>query len=229
MNEAAAAPFGAGRAIIVERRQVNVASTSDGGHRLKTFGYLLDHVVRPSSKTLLDLGAGHCLFSVVGASRGYLATAVDARNVRVPKRLGPIRFIEADVRRFDCSGFGVIAIIGLLYHLEIADQLSLLRRCAYGAAVVVETQVHVPDMIAAADAKPWHAIIERDGYDGVDYPEKDTPMASIGNPTSFWHTEASIIRLFADSGFAKVTLIDPIFRSVHGARRFYLLEARVPD
>ncbi len=216
-----------GNPITVQRLEVIVSSTTDGGHRLKTFGYLLDHVLRPSQRTLLDLGAGHCLFSMVAVSRGYLATAVDARTTRVPKRLGPIRFIQSDIRDFDPAGFGVIAIIGLLYHLEIADQLALLRRCAYGASVVVETQIHVPEMMAAAEAKPWHTIVQRNGYEGVDYPENDTPMASIGNPTSFWHTENSIIRLFAEAGYARVTLIDPIFRSVHGARRFYVLSAAI--
>lgn len=216
-----------GRSITVERMDVLVPSTTDGGHRLKTFAYLLEHSVRPSPRTLLDLGAGHCLFSMVAVSRGYATTAVDARTERVPQRLGPIRFIHADVRDFDPAGFGVIAIIGLLYHLEIADQLALLRRCAYGASVVVETQIHVPEMIAATAVKPWHTIVQRDGYEGIDYPENDTPMALIGNRTSFWHTESSLIRLFAEAGYARVLLIDPIFRSVHGARRFYVLSPAI--
>ncbi|QLH37772.1 MAG: class I SAM-dependent methyltransferase [Defluviicoccus sp.] len=180
--------------------------------------------MRPHQKTLVDLGAGHCKFSLLAARRlGYTVTAVDGRRERVPAELGSVRFVQADVREFDPCGFGVVAILGLLYHLEIVDQERLLRRSANGVPVIVETQVHVPEMISPESARPWHVPVERDGYQGVIFPENNNPMASIGNATSFWHTEASIIRLFARSGFRRVVLIDPLFSSAYGARRFYLL------
>ncbi|MGE0417357.1 MAG: trans-aconitate 2-methyltransferase [Acetobacteraceae bacterium] len=208
---------------IVDRLDVRVPSASDGEHRLRTFAHLLRHVVHPLNRTLVDLGAGHCRFSMVAERCGFAVTAVDGRIDRLPADLGSIRFVRADVRDFDPTGFGVIAILGLLYHLPLADQESLLHRCAHGPPVVVETQVHVPAMIDPAEAKPWHRILARDGYEGVDFPEGDNPMASIGNATSFWHTEESLIRLFGNAGFSSVTLVDPIFRSVYGARRFYVL------
>ena len=213
------------RRVAVERLRVSVESAMIGRHRTETFAYLISDVVKPSQRTLLDLGAGHCAFTLIASRLGYQTTAVDARSERVPADLGSARFVQSDVRDFDPRGFGVVAILGLLYHLDIDDQLTLLRRCAYGAPVIVETQVHAPEMIDEDQERPWHRIVNRHGYCGVEYPENQTAMASVGNAISFWHTEQSMIRLFAEAGFSGVTLIDPVFRSPIGARRFYLLSA----
>jgi hypothetical protein len=220
-HESASAGDGA---ISVERLALPVRSEDIGVHRIATFVQILKTVVAPQQRTLVDLGAGHCKFSVWARKLGFEVTAVDGRTVRLPEDLGDIRFVEADVRTYDPRGHGVVAILGLLYHLELADQESLLRRCCHGVPVIVETQVHVPEMVAN-DAKPWHALVERDGYRGVDFPEGNNPMASIGNATSFWHTEASMLLLFERAGYVRVTIIDPIFASSYGARRFYVLNA----
>lgn len=210
------------RTFSVTRMDLELPDKGDIGiHRIMTFVQILRRLVTPREKTLVDLGAGHCKFSAWAARLGYEVTAVDGRTERLPEELGAIRFIQADVREFDPRGFGVVAMLGLLYHLELADQVSLLRRCCYGAPVIVETQVHVPEMVATKP-EAWHALIERDGYAGVDFPERDNPMASIGNRTSFWHTEASMARLFERTGYSRVIVIDPVFASDYGARRFYL-------
>lgn len=209
-------------AIRVERLTIRPTSDDIGVHRIATFMHILKHVVAPRQRTLIDLGAGHCKFSVWATKLGFEVTAVDGRTVRLPEDLGAIRFVEADVRTYDPRGYGVVAILGLLYHLEVADQESLLRRCRDDAAVIVETQVHVPSMVAN-DPKGWHALVTRDGYCGVDFPEGNNPMASIGNKTSFWHTEASMVRLFERAGYSQAIVIDPIFASSYGGRRFYVL------
>lgn len=209
--------------IAVEHSAIAVTAANEGEHRLRTFAALLDRHVQPRNRRLLDLGAGHCKFSLLAARRRYAVTAVDGRTERVPAALGPVQFVRADVRHFDPSGYGIIAILGLLYHLELEQQEQLLRRCADGAIVIVETQVHVPEMIAPEATKSWHALVEREGYCGVDFPENSNPMAAIGNSTSFWHTEPSILLLFARAGFARALLVDPLFTSVYGARRFYML------
>jgi hypothetical protein len=219
------APGAAGTsAIRIERQTITVPHPDIGAHRIATFVHILKHLVPPEQRTLVDLGAGHCKFSIWATRLGFDVTAVDARTVRLPEDLGAIRFVQADVRSFDPSGFGVVAILGLLYHLELADQESLLRRCRTGATVIVETQIHVPAMVAD-DPRDWHAPVARDGYCGVDFPEGNNPMASIGNRTSFWHTEASIERLFERTGYSRAIVIDPIFASSYGARRFYVLSA----
>lgn len=220
-NEPDAAGHGA---IGVEHRTIAVPGDDIGVHRIATFVHILKHVVTPQQRTLVDLGAGHCKFSIWAAKLGYDVTAVDGRTARLPEDLGSIRFVQSDVRAFDPRGYGVVAILGLLYHLDIADQEDLLRRCCHGPPVIVETQVHVPGMVAE-DPKPWHALVERDGYRGVEFPEADNPMASIGNKTSFWHTEASMKLLFERAGFSRMLVVDPIFASSYGARRFYVLQA----
>lgn len=213
-----------GGGISIDWMTIETPGDDIGVHRIATFAHILKHVVAPEQRTLVDLGAGHCKFSVWATKLGFDVTAVDGRTERLPPDMGAIRFVEADVRTYDPRGHGVVAILGLLYHLELPDQESLLRRCRYGAPVIVETQVHVPEMVAD-DPKDWHAPVERDGYHGVDFPEGDNPMASIGNSTSFWHTEDSMVRLFERAGYAGMTVIDPIFRSGYGARRFYVLTA----
>jgi hypothetical protein len=220
-NETVAAGKGA---IRVERMTIALPAGDIGVHRIATFVHILKHVVSPQQRTLVDLGAGHCKFSFWAAKCGFEVTAVDGRTVRLPKDMGAIRFIQSDVRDFDPGEYGVVAMLGLLYHLDIPDQESLLRRCSHGATVIVETQVHVPEMVAD-DPKDWHELIERGGYCGVNFPERDNPMASIGNATSFWHTERSMLLLFERVGYSRVIVIDPVFASAYGARRFFVLNA----
>ncbi|MCC6718584.1 MAG: hypothetical protein IT555_11935 [Acetobacteraceae bacterium] len=52
----------------------------------------------------------------------------------------------------------------------------------------------------------------------------DNPMAWIGNRTSFWHTEASMARLFGKAGYSQAIVIDPILASGNGARRINVLK-----
>ncbi|WP_442577935.1 hypothetical protein ACSBOB_20530 [Mesorhizobium sp. ASY16-5R] len=208
--------------MVVSRLDLGRKYDNIGAHRLRTFVDILD-TLKPETKTLVDLGAGHCKFSALAAKRGYDVTAVDGRNVRLPPDMGSVRFVESDVRTYDPSGFGVIANLGLFYHLELEAQKGLLSRCTYGAPVILETQVHVPEILEPHESRPWHAIVQQGSYEGVLFPENDNPMASIGNPTSFWHTEDSMLRLFADCGFREVQLVEPLFRSGYGARRFYVL------
>lgn len=56
-------------------------------------------------------------------------------------------------------------------------------------------------------------------------------MASVGNPQSFWATEASFVQMFGDAGFETTAIVDPIYQSKYGARRYFLLncEKFVPN
>lgn len=213
----------------VDELTVDVPAPNDGARRTNTVRWLLDNGALPTSgKKLADLGAGPCVFAKIARDRGYDVLAVDGRTERLPddSELQGIRFMQADVRDFDPAGFDLIFILGLLYHFDIDDQLALLRNCAGGPKVLVDTQVHVPELIALRTREGWEErIVRRDGYEGVEFPEGDNPMASIGNPKSFWHTEESLLKLFSDSGFGRITKISPIFQSKYGGRRFYILES----
>jgi SAM-dependent methyltransferase len=178
---------------------------------------------------MVDLGCGPCLFARHARDFGFQVTAVDARTVRIPspEELGSIKFVHADVRDFDVSGFDLIAMLGLAYHFDIDDQISLLKRCREsGAMTIMESQVHVPALAIPQSNPPgeWETrLVSREGYEGLEFPERDNPMASVGNPISFWHTEESWLKLFENVGFSSVALIDPVFQSKYGGRRFYQL------
>ena len=135
---------------------------------------------------LVDLGAGHCLFTQAAREMGFEATAVDARTERVPE--GFTGFIHADVRGFDPSPYSIVCILGLFYHLTLEDQLSLLDRCR-GKIVIVDTHT------------ARSAELNRGGYWGRDWEEVESPRSSVGNRLSFWHTEASLRCAFEDNGF----------------------------
>jgi hypothetical protein len=192
--------------------------------RSKTFRWLAGELAG-DARTMLDLGAGPCVFARHGRDAGFSVTAVDGRTVRLPTEdlMHGITFVESDVREFDVSGFDVVTNLGLLYHLELEDQIDLLTRCAY-ATVVLETQIHVPEIVPAV-SRPWASKLVRAGqYEGVMFPEGSNPMASIGNATSFWHTERSLLTLIENCGYRSVTSIEPLFVSKYGARKFYVLE-----
>ena len=123
----------------------------------------------------------------------------------------------------DLERFDIVLIFGLLYHFEIDDQIGLLRRCK-GKTVLIDTMVCGPELMTRYPRRDWECTVERrSGYEGWIYPEKDNPMASIGNRQSFWHTEPSYERLFRDCGFGDVTAYRPLYLAENGMRSFYRL------
>jgi len=134
-----------------------------------------------------------------------------------------IRFVRKDVRQFDVESFDVVLILGLLYHLELEDQIRVLRSCR-GKTVLIDTMVCGPDLITRYPQDAWQTAVTSKGeFEGIDYPENDNVMASVGNRTSFWHTDPSYARLFAHCGFDEVTAYRPFYLAKHGLRSFYRL------
>lgn len=169
--------------------------------RLEIFTTLLSTLARGK---LLDLACGHGAFSLVAHELGWDVTAVDVRTARMPPMEG-IRWVEADVRDFPVSGYDCIALLGLLYHLELPAQQDLLRRCS-GTPTIIDTHVAL------------HAEIEEDGYEGRHFDElagrsekewKHSGTASWGNRQSFWPTEESLVRMLHDCGFRRVWTLTP--------------------
>jgi SAM-dependent methyltransferase len=181
-----------------------------GERREATFRRLLG--LLPPGR-LLDLGAGHGRFSLIGQELGWEVTAVDARMVRMPMLPG-IRWIEADVRTFEVAGYDCIAVLGVLYHLGLADQMELLRRCA-GTPTILDTH------------HARRAKVTVDGFEGRFYREPGRsaeelariPTASWGNAASFWPTRDSLGRMLEDAGFRTVLALEP---PILPDRTFYL-------
>jgi hypothetical protein len=163
---------------------------------------------------LLDLGCGPGIFARLADGLGWQVTAVDARTERMPMTPG-ITWIRQDVRDADVSGYDAILMLGLLYHLELDDQLALLRRCS-GTVTILDTH---------HSNAPTH---QEGGYAGHTFtelpPEQEaalasTPTAAWGNMTAFWPTQPDLVRMLTDCGYATVlTRVPPTMPD----RTFYL-------
>jgi tetratricopeptide (TPR) repeat protein len=194
--------------------------------RATIFRFLLSGVAKPGTR-IVDLAAGPCLFAMIARDEGCAVTAVDARVERKPAddELGSIRFIQSDIRDFELSGYDVIVCLGMLYHFDLDDQILFLKRCAQtGLPVILETQIHVGALVPDSETELWaRNVVRRGTYEGVVFLEHNNPMASVGNPESFWATEASLMQMIEDVGFKHAAIVDPIYQSKYGARRYFLL------
>ena len=136
---------------------------SDHSIRLEVFRSILEPM-KPGR--LLDLGTGHGKFARIAHELGWEVTAVDARTDRMPMTAG-IEWLQSDLREYEIGVFDVIAMLGIFYHLELKDQLEMLKRCA-GTMTILDTHVA---LIAE--------VIEG-GYEGAFYTEvPDTPTETL--------------------------------------------------
>ncbi len=150
---------------------------------------------------------------MIGRDLGWDVTAVDARSERMPMTDG-IRWVQEDVRTFDVAGFDCIAILGLLYHLGLADQRALLQRCA-GTLTILDTH------------HALHPSVTVDGWQGRMFAEPGAtleelariPTASWSNSESFWPTRPELIRMLHEAGYRTVLALEP---PILPDRTFYL-------
>lgn len=175
--------------------------------------------------SVVDLGAGPCLFAKKYRDAGFKVTAVDARTVRKPSDddLVGIDFVESDVRHVSFDGFQVISNLGLLYHLTLEDQLSIFERTPSGTTTVLETQIFEPETLTDLGRQAL-TNVEDGPFAGALFREGDNPMASWGNPQSFWHTPESMLRIFEVGGFSSAHCVKPHFMSKYASRAYYVLE-----
>jgi hypothetical protein len=182
-----------------------------GEHRVVGFKALLG--LFPPGR-LLDLAAGHGRFSVTAQEMGWRVTAVDARQERMPMTPG-IDWIQHDVRTYDVGGFDVIALLGLLYHLELPDQLDLLRRCSSTVTILDTHHSNRPTHVEQGYAGHTFREVEA----GHEEHLAETATAAWRNLTSFWATQPDLVRMLHDCGFETVlALVPPNTRD----RTFYL-------
>lgn len=181
-------------------RELEVILRSD---RLAIF----ERVLAPMTPgRMLDLATGHGKFALVAHRLGWSVTGVDARSERMPDVAG-IDWIQADVRHFPVDGYDLITMLGLLYHLELADVLDLLQRAA-GTPTIIDTHF-----------APNPKIVE-DGYEGQYFAERtEMPTASIDNKRSFWPHPNALIRMLLDSGYTDIFVLTPPY---HPSRTFYM-------
>ena len=166
---------------------------------------------------MLDLAAGPGNFSIPAAKLGWDVTAVDVRTVRRPdaetesdperaRLIRSIDWVESDIREYEIKGgeYDLICVFGILHHLELDDQISLMKKCS-GTLTILDCRV-APEVTVTEGRYEGHYVKEP----GETREERDNiPGASWGNERSFRHTEESLIRLFHDSGFQKVMCMRP--------------------
>lgn len=161
------------------------------------------------------------MFSVAAHELGWQVTAVDARRERMLMTPG-IEWIQHDVRDYDVSGFDLIALIGLLYHLELPDQLDLLRRCSQTVTILDTHHSNRPKIVEGGYAGHTLRELPDDRADQL----ASTPTAAWGNLTSFWATQPELVRMILDCGFARVlALVPPTLKD----RTFYLCLPKQPQ
>ena len=168
---------------------------------------------------LVDLGAGHGLYSIRAADAGWKVTAIDARTVRFPED-PRITWLHEDVRNTSLEGYDLIVNLGLFYHLTLDDQLFLLDRAA-GTPMILDTHVATKQPKGYGLSEP----VRQRGYSGRLYSEankQDRPTASWGNLDSFWPTPAALRRMLEERDWDVYTLT-PYYLPT---RTFFLCQPR---
>lgn len=185
--------------------------------RLDIFRSLLE-TMKPGR--LLDLGCGHGKFSILARDLGWRVTAVDARADRWPGA-GGIEWIRADVRDFDdFDGYDTIAVLGLLYHLELPAQIELLRRCA-PTPLLLDTHVAVtPD----TEQGRYRGRVFQEVEDDVEL--ESCPTAAWGNRLSFWASPESLRQMLRDCGYGFTFELQPWYMR---DRTFWLATQRADE
>ena len=162
---------------------------------------------------LIDLGAGHGIFSRIAVELGWRVTAVDARDERYPDD-PHVRWVVSDVREFDDYGDAdVVCCLGLWYHLTLDDQRQLARRVA-PRPLIIDT--HVATAVLPEYQKPneerLSEVLTEAGFTGRLYDEgglESRPTASWGNRHSFWPSVASLEKQVYDAGYEVFEQISP--------------------
>ena len=201
-----------------DTEQIHALPEPDGSMNKHRIFRTLLRSLKPGK--MLDLGSGRGNFSIAAARLGWEVTAVDVRTARTPdpeaekdpgraELIRSIKWVQADVREFPIrSGeYDLICILGLLHHLEVEDQIKLLRR-ASGTLTLLDTRI-VPEIIDTEG--PYEGMYKREH--GETREERDqVPTASWGNEVSFRHTEESLLRLVRDCGYSKLMAMRPPHR-----------------
>jgi SAM-dependent methyltransferase len=164
---------------------------------------------------ILDLGCGEGAYAIEAGLRGAEVLALDARTERMTEGaacadrhgLGNVTFRLQDVReaRPDTHGqFDVVYCLGLLYHLDAGDAVSLL-----GAIHGLCRRLLVVDTLITPDPD-----VELETYEGRrfrEHADSDPPdvrrsrmLRSIDNTFAFRFTRASLSRALGDAGFSSV-------------------------
>ena len=186
--------------------------------------------------SVIDLGAGHCIFTRDAHALGWQATALDVRIDRRPDLPDGVSYIHANVNSddWDPSQYDVIACLGLYYHLDQEMQFNLLEKCR-GKTMIIDTHFAnednsktiggLSDLTIMGEEQgaifkeaPGSSVVER----------KETRLlASYENSTSWWPTRDSLKKTLHRFGFEHVwELASPCCDTVQ--RTFFIAYSTKP-
>jgi SAM-dependent methyltransferase len=151
---------------------------------------------------MLDLACRTGAFATAFAHAGAQVLALEGRQDNldhVPHSTA--QFELADVRHLSLERHGwhdVTLCCGILYHLDAADAVKLLRamRQVTGQFAVIDTHV---------GADQGEVTVDGRAYRGCVYGEAlDHPWSALGNPASWWFAEGSLGDAVHAAGWAQV-------------------------
>jgi len=171
------------------------------------------------SLRMLDLACGEGVYSIEAGLRGASVLGVDARTDRMQigeraaRKLGlqNVRFEQRDVRavRRETDGeFDVIYLLGILYHLDVPDSITVLENLEQMCRGIVVIDTHValkPESRVEHRGRTYHGLSRAEHRPGdSSETRRSRLLSSIDNTRSFWFTRESLWRLLRDTGFTSV-------------------------
>ena len=186
-----------------------------------------------NAKSMIDMGAGPCLYSIEADKLGLKVTAVDGRTDRIPQNIGSIKVIIADVVKVT-PDHDIVLLSGIFYHLDLGQQFELLSNINNSKAQYIILNTHylirnIHGIPINPNVSKFSPIFKSGSIEGVNYLEGDIdslnnrPLASLYNKYSFWHTIESLINIVEKSTNMKLKMIfDPFVVD----RRFLLFEKK---
>jgi len=157
---------------------------------------------------------------------GYIVTAVDIRDNRVPdpEDMTNITFVKQNVEDAVLDDYDVISNLGLFYHMTLAQQIAMMTRTPQNSITIMETQIFEPHTQTAKGRERLTPAKDGD-YWGARYtePGNHVSTAAWDSSESFWHNPNSLLRLFRKTGFKMVMPVNPKFMSMFASRGYYIL------
>jgi SAM-dependent methyltransferase len=172
-----------------------------------------------SNLNVLDLGCAHGLYSLELARRGARTLGVEGRKswlaqanqMKADGKLSGANFVQGDVRDLNPNKYGtfdVVLCLGLLYHLDAADALRLLKT-SYDVCnkyVLIDTQIAVePAESREIDGEIYWGSSYREHAERASTETKEATLgASLDDEFSFWFTRPSLLNALRVAGFTSV-------------------------
>lgn len=172
-----------------------------------------------AGSTVLDLGCAHGTYALEFARRGAKALGIEGRDewLKIANRSldankgFDAQFVLGDARDLSVEKHGrfdIVLCLGLLYHLDAADAVKLLRSihdvCTDFA--IVDTQIAArPDREIEVDGHTYTGWAYREHEATATLETKATTMgASLDDEFSFWFSRPSLLNALRHAGFSSV-------------------------